>query len=407
VTEAALAFVVGLLVGGGAAAAVLLRSRRREHETIAAERREADQRRATELAALLEQIRTHFAALSREALSSNTGDFLKLARAQFEQQTAAGDQQLETKKKLIDARLEEVHKRLAELNTVIQNVERERREVHGRLQAGLEKSAQITAALNQTTVQLREALANPQRRGQWGERMAEDILRLVGLVEGVNYEKQSPGAAGDRPDFTFFLPDGRKIHMDVKFPLSNYLKVLEATDDAARDASRALFLRDVRTMIRDVARRPSYVDPASGTLDYVIVFIPNEQIYAFLHEHDRTLIDDALRAKVALCAPMTLYAMLAIIRQAADNFRTARASAQILALLAEFRQQWEKFVESMETVGKRLESAQKAYEDMRGTRTRMLDRRLDRVDDLRVDPALGAPAEHPIDDAVSRPAGEE
>ena len=27
-------------------------------------------------------------------------------------------------------------------------------------------------------------------RGQWGERMAEDVLRLAGFVEGVNYRKR-------------------------------------------------------------------------------------------------------------------------------------------------------------------------------------------------------------------------
>ena len=56
-----------------------------------------------------------------------------------------------------------------------------------------------------TTGQLREALANTRARGQWGERMAEDVLRLTGFVEGVNYLKQAPiergtvgGAEGGR-----------------------------------------------------------------------------------------------------------------------------------------------------------------------------------------------------------------
>ena len=53
------------------------------------------------------------------------------------------------------------------------------------------KEAQVTQALSTSTQSLREALANPKARGQWGERMAEDVLRLAGFIEHVNYEKQT------------------------------------------------------------------------------------------------------------------------------------------------------------------------------------------------------------------------
>ena len=54
------------------------------------------------------------------------------------------------------------------------------------------------------------ALANPQARGQWGERMAEDVLRLAGFVENVNYRKQTQIEGGTgRPDYTFHMPKGQ------------------------------------------------------------------------------------------------------------------------------------------------------------------------------------------------------
>ena len=90
-------------------------------------------------------------------------------------------------------------------------------------------------------------MASPTARGQWGERMAEDVLRLAGFVENVNYVKQTQldGATG-RPDFTFPLPKGHELYMDVKFPMAGYLRFLDATTDAERQAHRAAFLRDVR-----------------------------------------------------------------------------------------------------------------------------------------------------------------
>jgi DNA recombination protein RmuC len=345
-------------------------------------RRQAQQAKAAEMSALVQELRTAFSALSREALSANADDFLKLAKSRLDQQTALGDQTLEGKKKLIDARLEEMGTKLGTLNNLIQSVDKQRAESHGALQRHLETNADATRRLQVTTGQLREALANPQRRGQWGERMAEDVLRLVGFIEGVNYHKQQILTDGGKPDFTFLLPSDLRVHMDVKFPLDNYLKVLDAADDAGRAEWTTQFLRDVRKRVKEVTGR-EYIDPAAGTVDYVLVFIPNEQVYGFIHEHDAALLDDAMRSKVVLCAPLTLYAILAVVRQAVENFRFEQGSKQILEHLGEFQKQWGRFVEAMEKMGRKLDEARNEFDDLKTTRTRLLERQLDKIEDLR------------------------
>ena len=89
------------------------------------------------------------------------------------------------------------------------------------VESQLRTHAELTQHLATTTQSLREALANPKARGQWGERMAEDILRHAGFIEHVNYEKQVAVEGGRTiPDFTFFLPKGQVLYMDVKFPLA-------------------------------------------------------------------------------------------------------------------------------------------------------------------------------------------
>lgn len=360
---AGIAFVVGVMVAG---VAYWLLQRRK----------------AAEMSALVQELRTVFSAISREALSANADDFLKLAKPLFEQQTALGDLTLEGKKKLIDARLEEMGTKLGALNNLIQSVETQRAESHGALLRNLATNTDETRRLHVTTGQLREALANPQRRGYWGERMAEDVLRLVGFIEGINYHKQQVLSDKGKPDFTFLLPSDRCVHMDVKFPLDNYLKVLDAADDAGRAQATEQFLKDVRKQIKEVTSR-EYIDPAAGTVDYVLVFIPNEQVYGFIHEHDAKLLDDAMRSKVVLCSPLTLYAILAVVRQAVENFRFEQGSKLILEHLGEFQKQWGKFVETMEKMGTKLEEARVAYDDLKGTRMRQLDRQIDKIEDLR------------------------
>lgn len=373
--------MVGLVVGAGTTGAVMVvmwrRQRRATDQLLAEARRQNDEQLKQTLASLKDT----FSALSRDALSTNTDEFFKIAGDKFSQQAKQVDQTLDTKKKLIDARLEEMGAKLGTLNQLIQTIEKQRAEAHGSLKTQLERATIATNRLQDTTGHLREALANPQRRGQWGERMAEDVLRLAGFIEDINYTKQSVIEGGTRPDFTFPLPGGLVVHMDVKFPLANYLKMLDA-DEASREPCKAQFLKDVRSRIKEVTTR-DYIDPAHGTVDYVLVFIPNEQVYGFIHEQDASLLDDAMRSKVVLCSPLTLYAILAVIRQSVENFRLEQGAKQILGLLAEFKKQWEKYVEKMDRMGKRLTDASREYDDLVGVRTRQLEKQLDKIDNLR------------------------
>jgi DNA recombination protein RmuC len=238
-------------------------------------------------------------------------------------------------------------------------------------------------SLLQTTQSLREALSNTKARGQWGERMAEDVLRLAGFVENVNYRKQKAleGARGV-PDYTFMLPNDLLLHMDVKFPLQNYLRFCEAGSDLERKRYRDDFLKDVRARVKELSSR-EYTDPSGGTVDFVLLFIPNEQLYAFMHEQDHALMEDALRQQVVFCSPLTLFVVLALVRQMVENFKLARTSDEILSLLGEFTDQWGKFKLQMTKVGARIDAAGKEYEALVGTRKRALERPLLKIDDLR------------------------
>ena len=140
-------------------------------------------------------------------------------------------------------------------------------------------------------------------------------------------------------------------------------------------------------------RGRGYVDPAGGTLDYVLLFLPNESVYAFVHEHDPALIDDALAQKVVLCSPLTLYAVLAVVRQAAEAAALERTSGEVLSVLATFGQEWHRFCDALDKVGRAVDSMERAYGELAGTRRRALERPLARVEELRRsrgEPALRA-----------------
>ena len=334
-----------------------------------------------QLSQAVDQLKGIFAALSLEALSKNSEEFLRLAHEKFQSLSAMGEKDLVGKKELIDKSLEEMKAELSRVKDLMSGLEKDRVEKFAHLSKDIERMNVETSRLQETTDHLRTALASTKAIGQWGERMTEDVLRLAGFIEGVNYAKQKAQGQA-RPDYTFFLPQGLKLNMDVKFPLMNYQRFFEAKNDQEKDAYKTQFLRDVRQRIKEVTTR-DYIDPQEQTLDYVIVFIPNEQVYAFINKSDRTILDEAMKQRVIFCSPLTLYAILAVIRQAMDMFRLEGTTRQIFSVLESFKKQYQAFCASLEKMGERLEDARKEYDALVTTRKNQLDRQLKKIEDLR------------------------
>jgi DNA recombination protein RmuC len=374
---------LGLLAGGVIVILINLIIRGRVKDIAQELLSETETQKLQDLNTIISGIKESFGDLSYNALSRNTEEFLKLAKESLSKQTELGGKELESKKGLIDQTLVAIKEELTRVQSQVAGFEKDREQKYGELAAQLRIAAERTAELQGTTNKLREALASTKQRGQWGERMAEDILAFIGFKDGINYHKQKILDSGStRPDYTFVLPQGLKVNMDVKFPLDNYLRFLEAETDSDKAAFRSQFLRDVRVRIKEVACR-DYINPEENTIDYVIVFIPNEQIYSFIQEHDSLVMDEALRTKVILCSPITLYAVLAVIRQAVDNFNLQRTTNDILSLYGAFNKQWESYVGSFEKLGKRIADVQSEYENLITTRTNKVETALRRIEQLR------------------------
>ncbi len=368
---AAFTFLLGL-ISGGAICYVLLRRQK---------------------SVLPNHIQDTFNALAAQALQANNRQFLELANEKLAQARQASDADLTGKKNLIEQRLStiqtEVTSKLEKVTTLVTDIEKTRHASFTSLQQQIGATGEQLKSLQTTTADLKSALTNSRTRGQWGERMAEDVLRLAGLQPGVNYRRQSSITSSDgargRPDYTFLLPGSRVIHMDVKFPLDNYLTYLNAETEAQRTTAARQFVNDARARLRETTAREYRSSPTEHgeqALDYLLIFIPNEQVYAFLLENAPGLLDEALTQKTILTSPTTLLAVLAVINQAAQHFRLQQQTAGIMEILTGIRKEWEKFSTEMDKIGKKLREAQSTFDDVTGTRTRVLDRQFTKLDSL-------------------------
>jgi DNA recombination protein RmuC len=376
-------FLLGFLIGGSIASLFFI-LRKKDYENITTQIVNlTEEQKERERQQLIDYLKNSFANLSLEALSKSTEQFLQLANQTLSRQLQSGSMTLEEKKKLIDQTLQSMQDELNKVQNLIKELEKDRVEKFGMLAQKISESQKTIQQLNETTSKLTSALASSKVRGQWGERMAEDILRLSGLKEGINYLKQKAIQSGNtRPDYTFLLPNQLKVNMDVKFPYDNYMNYQNATSDADKELYKQNFLKDVRSRIKEVTTR-DYINPAENTVDYVLVFIPNEYMYAFIMENDPNIIDEALKQRVILCSPITLYAILAIIRQAVDNFSLEQKASQIIELMGLFHKQWNEFLKSLENMGKKIDDAKREFEKLTTTRKNQLEKPLKKIEELR------------------------
>jgi DNA recombination protein RmuC len=297
---------------------------------------------------------------------------------------ALGHQKYDASASIIEKQNVEMRTELKRVEKMLTELQEKTAGQHGAVVAQLQEAAKVTGMLQQTTGSLRDALGSSKKRGNWGERMAQDVLSHAGMVEGINYRVQKGIESGGRPDFTILMPRQMVLHMDVKFPADNYLAFLEARETSAIEAEgfRKQFVKDARNRVKELATRNYHEE--NDSVDTVVLFIPNESIFAFLQENSPELMDEAMRAKIVLCGPSTLIAVLQVVRQAMDNFMLEQRSNEIMDCLSGFKNEWTKFSDQVSKHEKHLNTAMNSFAELSGARTNQLQRQLNKIDEIQV-----------------------
>ncbi len=327
----------------------------------------------------MDGVKLAFSDISLDAFRRSSEELLKFSQSSLSAERRLQNHQLSTERQEFETRMVGITAQVERMQGLVRELERDRAGKFAEIAARLDTASENAQTLTRATQRLADALANTRVRGQWGERMAEDVLRLTGLIEHVNYTRQQALASGARPDFTFLLPNDLCLHMDVKFPFDNYLRSLEEETEAGSQRFRQTFVRDVRAKIGEVATR-GYVAPDAGTLEFALLFIPNEQVYQAMFEASPDLLDEALARGVLMVSPISLIAILALVRRASTHLRLEKAAQELQAALADFRKAWDRQVEQQERMGRRLDDLSEDYRLLTGERRRSLDRMIDKVD---------------------------
>ncbi len=213
---------------------------------------------------------------------------------------------------------------------------------------------------------------------------------IDGFVIGQDYTlNREQDSVDTRPDVTLYMPDRTKVNIDVKFPYSALVKMFGTEDKGEQELHRKTFIQDVKQKIKQVTTR-DYINPEEKTIDFVILFIPNEMIFSFIYEQLTDVWEDALQKKVILAGPFSFTAILRMIKQAYSNFRYQENLHAVIGLIQKFEIEYEKFRESVDSLGSKIDSSMKQFQVVSGTRDRALGRIVDQIKSHHDLPALPA-----------------
>jgi DNA recombination protein RmuC len=316
-----------------------------------------------------ERLSASFKALSAEALQSSMTQLAEMSRAQLQAAQAQANGELDKRQHAVEQLVAPLKEQLGRVDAQLMHLDQERRESRGRLEAQLRSLNETGERLRTETGALVTALRKPNTRGQWGQMQLRNVVELAGMVRHCDFNEQTPVAGEDstlRPDLVVSLPGGKKVVVDAKAPLQGVLDAYQARDEAEREQ----FLRDharlLRKHVKSLAEK-AYWAGLDTTPDFVVMFLPGEHLYGAALEADPALIEDAMARRVLIATPTTLLAMLRAVGYGWQQERVAESAQAISDLGRDLHGRLVKLSTLLATLGSRLNSTVKAYNETVGS----------------------------------------
>jgi DNA recombination protein RmuC len=248
-------------------------------------------------------------------------------------------------------------------------------QVVGEVQRGLGELREATARVydvGRDVATLHDILRAPKLRGGLGELLLGDLLAQV--LPSAHYTLQHGFRSGERVDAIVRLGNGL-VPIDAKFPLEDFRRLLQATDEEERGRARRAFVARVRKHVDDIAGK--YIVPDEGTFDFALMYIPAENVYYETIVRDDELGGDrgiaayALERKVIPVSPNCFYAYLQAIALGLRGLRIEEHAEEVLGRLGRLTGELGRFRDEFRLLGKHLGHASQAHTQA--------ERRLDRL----------------------------
>lgn len=223
--------------------------------------------------------------------------------------------------------------------------------------------------------------SNNKAVGNWGEVILLNLLEGMGLQEGKDYVQQETikdvdgrtvlsDENGRRlvPDVVLYLPENKAVVIDSKVSLDGYIDYSNSTDDAGRAAALASHRRSVETHVKELSDKnySQYIrQTGRDSLDYVVMFVPNEGAFQLYYQNFREDWHRAFDKRVIIAGESNLFAMLKIIENTWVRVNQQKNTEEVMRLASELLDRVGKFANTFDDVGAVLGKANAKFEEAR------------------------------------------
>jgi len=300
----------------------------------------------------------HFRALAQQVLNTNSESFLTLAQEKLKQAQAEGRHDLDKRSQAISEMVKPVEKHLSVLNGAVEQLQATDKTIREDLQN-----------LSRETARLTGALKNPAAQGRWGEFVLERLLDKANLIKGVHYKSQVSVETDHgrlQPDVVIYLQDGFNIIVDAKAPITEFINVMDQPQsDADYKNSQQNLARAVRNHIKALGAKNYWEQLESP--DFVVLFLPSENIFSAALMADPDLIDFASERQVVIASPTLMMSLLRVVGLSWRQVELAKNAQDISRLGSELFDRIATFAGHLDKVGGGINSALAAYNKAVGT----------------------------------------
>ncbi|MEO5682762.1 MAG: DNA recombination protein RmuC [Chitinophagaceae bacterium] len=261
-------------------------------------------------------------------------------------------------------------------------------EMVGKQLESVQKGLGEMQALAQDVGGLKKVLSNVKMRGGIGEVQLAMLLEQVLAPEQYAANVKTKHDSTDLVEFAIKLPgrdEGNSVvylPVDAKFPKDIYEQLQDAyetADPAGIDTASKNMENVIKKMAKDI--RDKYIDPPNTT-DFAIMFLPFEGIYAEV-VRKASLLDVLQREyKVIVTGPTTLAAILNSLQMGFRTLALQQRSSEVWKILGAVKTEFTKFGGLMEKAQKNLHIASSQIDELLGSRTRAINRKLQQVEAL-------------------------
>ena len=292
-------------------------------------------------------------------------EFKNLANEIFEEKSKKFTDQNKTN---LDHLLKPLGDKLSEFERKVEQTNKDSLERSTALREQILALRELNQKMSKEAENLTKALKGDTKvQGNWGEIILERILEKSGLEKDREYFIQESFTSEEgrrlRPDVIIKLPDNKNLVIDSKASLTAYEKYMNTDDDQEREQYLKEHLTSLKAHIKGLSEKNYHKLFDTGTLDYVLMFVPIESAFALLVQHGGELYNEAHNKNIIIVSPATLIATLRTVASIWKHEYQNRNALEIAKQGGALYDKFVSFAEDLLKVGQNLKQTQGAYSE--------------------------------------------